>query len=426
MDLAPQDNLSRPSIPVWLQTPRSVYVHIPFCTQRCGYCNFALITGRDDLVDRYLDAIEIELKSQTAAFAQPIPIDTLFLGGGTPTYLSLPQIDRLFALLQKHFQFCDADNHRPFEATAEANPNDLSRQKVEHFAQHRINRFSVGAQSFQAKKLKCLERSHSASDIQDAAEVIHRAGAALSLDLIFAAPDESLVDWESDLSLAIACHPNHLSTYQLTFEKGTQFWNRLKKGRLTETEDDLALSMYQTAIQILTGQGFLHYEISNFALPNRQCHHNEAYWTGRSYFSFGPGAARYVAGDRIVNHSSTTTYIKKILNQQTDPNTTGSLGNSPMPALSNKNAVGSEVAASEIERYDVRVRATEYFIFGMRRLCGISSETFYHETGLGLRELFAPQIAKHVRLGNLNWNGERLHLTPNGLYISDSIWPDFL
>lgn len=391
------------SAAIWMQTPRSVYVHIPFCTQRCGYCNFALVTGRDDLVDRFLDALEVELKRQTADFETPLPVQTLFLGGGTPTYLSLDQIDRLMEMLLKHFRL--QTDLADFEFSVEANPNDLQGELVQHFVSHAANRFSLGAQSFQESKLTILERSHRAQHIRSAAELIKAAGAELSLDLIFAAPGETLSQWQQDLQAAIDCQPDHVSTYQLTFEKGTQFWNRLQKGKLHETDEDLSLEMYQTAIEMLTAAGLRHYEVSNFGRPEKHSRHNCVYWSGRPYFAFGPAAARYVNGQRIVNHGSTTTYIRRLLNDE-DP-------------------------AHDIEALDPELRARECFVFGMRMLQGVNQTDFQRKTGYNILELCGEQIQQDIRQGFIESHeyksGEMTYrLSPQGLYLSDGLWPKYL
>lgn len=415
---------------VWMSPPRSVYVHVPFCAQRCGYCNFALITGREDLVDRYLDAIEIELRLQVAPYISHnhgmIEVDTVFLGGGTPSYLSLTQMDRLFDLLGRYFRFASSLQGEAFECTAEANPNDLSPEKVRHFVDRGVNRFSLGAQSFAPQKLAKLERTHGGDEIRSAGASVKDAGAALALDLIFAAPGESPHDWQNDLQAAIACQPDHISTYQLTYEKGTQFWNRLQRNLLSETEDEHALTMYVSAIETLSAAGFEHYEVSNFCRPGKACRHNIVYWTGRSYFAFGPGAARYLNGRRVVNHSSTTTYIKRLVNYELASAVGDGVAESLAAEALDAEALAAEALATDVEACDHEMRAREYFVFGMRMRCGIDRTTFQQETGYRLNDLFGSAIEKHLAAGHLFWNQQRLQVTGTGLNISDAMWPDFL
>ncbi len=399
--------------PVWLRQPRSVYVHVPFCTQRCGYCNFALIAGRQDLVDSYLQALEREVATTLKSFPRPLEIETLFFGGGTPTFLQPRQVEQLVELFKTQFSWQASDpqapdsqapnsqaSERQWEWTVEANPNDLTAAAVQHWTALGVTRFSLGAQSFRSEKLRFLERTHSGDDIRRACEQVLASGAILSLDLIFAVDNETHEQWTADLDAAIACQPHHISTYQLTFEKGTQFWNRLHHGHLTEADQDDALRLYRQAQDQLGAAGYEHYEVSNFARPGFRSRHNQVYWSGRPYLAFGPGAASYISGVRRVNHHSTTTYIKRLAREE-----------SPV---------------AEVEPVDPVMRAREYFVFGMRRLDGIDARTFKQETRQDLQELLGPLIQRDVSEGFFRWQGTRLQLTPKGLYISDSLWPDYL
>ena len=270
----------------------SVYIHVPFCAHRCGYCNFTLVAGRLDLAEPYLAAIERELAGLNEP-RQPHPVDTLFFGGGTPTQLSPPQLSRL---LQSVLRW-----HPPavrYEFSVEANPADVTPELIALLTQHGVTRVSLGAQSFQSAKLRTLERDHQPDDIRRAATLIRESGLQLSLDLIFGVPGETAADWQADLDAALALAPDHVSTYGLTFERGTTFWNRLSHGQLQCADEDTERSLYLTAIDRLSSAGLEHYEVSNFARPGRRCRHNEAYWAGQQYDAAGPGATRYVAGVR--------------------------------------------------------------------------------------------------------------------------------
>lgn len=394
MDVEP-NRLTRP---VWQREPVNVYVHVPFCTQRCGYCNFALIAGRGDLVESYLQALECELRLKLGAPSTPKNISTLFFGGGTPTFLSPSQVERLISILRLWYSWEPAIPD--WECTVEANPNDLNADLIACWRAFGVNRFSLGAQSFQSDKLRRLERTHSGDDVRRAAELVLQSGARLSLDLIFGLHDEAADDWAADLQAAESCEPHHLSTYQLTYEKGTQFWNRLQKGQDSEVDQDRALDLYRLTKEFLEAAGWEHYEVSNFARPGFRCRHNSVYWTGRPYAAFGPGAASYLGGVRSVNHASTTTYIKKMLK-----------GESP---VTDRDQDGPEM------------RAREYFVFGMRLLDGIDPHTYHHETGYDLFQLLGTGIERDVRAGYFHWNADRLQLTNSGLYLSDSLWPNYL
>jgi oxygen-independent coproporphyrinogen-3 oxidase len=323
-------------------SPRSAYIHVPFCAHRCGYCNFTLVAGRDDLIDRYLQAIQIEL----SWLQRPYEVDTLFFGGGTPSYLPHRQLERLLDMTLAVFPLASGA-----EFSVEANPADLDAEKVRLLAGHGVTRISLGAQSLDADKLKTLERDHAPCDVHRAVELARAAKTSVSCDLIFGVPGESAAVWQADLDGILHLGVDHVSTYGLTFEKGTSFWTRLNAGRLVRVDEELERSMYAQAIDSLSAAGFEHYEVSNFARPGHRCRHNEAYWLGQNYFAAGPGAARYVAGRRETNHKSTTTYLARVLS-----------GQSPV---------------AESEQLSPADRARELLVFALRRLEGVSRIGFH-------------------------------------------------
>ena len=374
-----------------MAAPRSAYVHVPFCARRCGYCNFTLVAGRDDLFERYLRAIEIEL----AALNGPHEVDTLFFGGGTPSYLPHRALERLFGVALNAFPLAQGA-----EFSVEANPADLDAEKVRLLAEHGVTRISLGGQSFDPRKLAILERDHTGDDVRKSAELARKHIARVSCDLIFGVPGETPDDWQADLAGVLELGVDHVSTYGLTFEKGTTFWGRLQAGGLSRMEEDVDRDMYARGIDTLTAAGFEHYEVSNFARPGHRCQHNEAYWLGESYFAAGPGAARYVAGRREINHRSTTTYLSRVLS-----------GQSPV-------AESEELAPAD--------RARELLVFALRRLEGVTRSWFLARSGCELDELVRRQLARHVELGLMSDDGERVRLTREGLFVSDGIWPVYL
>jgi len=370
---------------------RSAYVHVPFCRHRCGYCNFTLVAGRDDLVDDYLRAIEIELTS----LGEPREVDTLFFGGGTPTHLPPDKLRRLIDIARRQFPLADG-----YEFSVEANPADLDDAMVQTLAAGGVNRISLGGQSFSEDKLKILERDHLPQQLRSAVVSAREKIASVSLDLIFGVPGETLDLWQADLAEALALAPDHVSTYGLTFERGTAFWRRLLEGEFGRLDEELERSMYAAAIDALVAARFEHYEVSNFARTGHRCRHNEVYWSGASYFAVGPGAARFVDGRREMNHRSTTTYLKRVL-----------AGQSP-------------VAESETLAADDRAR--ERLVFGLRRLAGVERTEFASQTGYEIDALVGEPLARMVAHGLLDDDGRNVRLTREGLFVSDAIWPHFL
>jgi oxygen-independent coproporphyrinogen-3 oxidase len=371
--------------------PRAAYLHVPFCVHRCGYCNFTVVAGRDDLVEPFLTALATEL----SWLGEPREVDTLYLGGGTPTYLAPPSLRRLCELALKWHPLAPG-----YEWTVEANPGDLDEAGIAVLAECGVNRLSLGSQSFDARKLKVLERDHDAAAIERAVALSREAGLDVSLDLIFGVPGETLEDWQADLQRAIALAPDHISTYGLTFEQGTQFWNRRQHDELHEIDEGLEREMYLTAIDTLAAAGFEHYEVSNFARHGKRSRHNETYWSGRGYYAAGPGASRYVDGIRQTNHRSTTAYLERLRQ-----------GLSPV---------------AEEECLNDEARARESLVFGLRRLEGVIRTEFESRTGHSIDELAGPTIERFVELGMLIDDDDRVRLSREGLLVSDSLWPELI
>jgi oxygen-independent coproporphyrinogen-3 oxidase len=370
---------------------RSAYVHVPFCRHRCGYCNFTLVAGREDLIPRYLAALQREL----TALGEPTEVDTLFFGGGTPTLLSPADFSRLTALVTTQFPLAAGA-----EWSVESNPQDLSCEMCQHLQRLGVTRISIGVQSFDDAKLAALDRDHSSRDVLSAIENARPHFKDLALDLIFAAPGEPLSTWASDLSQAIAAQPDHISTYGLTYERGTRFWSLREHGTLASLAEELEGSMYDLAIDMLTSAGYEHYEVSNFALPNRRCRHNENYWLGGSFFGVGPGAASYLRGTRRVNHRSPFTYVQRLL--------------------------AGESAEAESETLSPEDCARELLVFAMRRIQGVDREWFLTVSGYNLDQLAGHVLQRYVQLGLMQDNGQVVRLTRRGLMVSDSLWPDLL
>jgi oxygen-independent coproporphyrinogen III oxidase len=371
--------------------PQSAYLHVPFCHYRCGYCDFAIVTGRDDLIEPYLKAIGTEL----GWLGGPRAVETLYFGGGTPSYLDAARLAKLCETVLRWHPL--AAEH---EWTVEANPESLTEDRVRVLAERGVTRLSLGVQSLDDAKLRVLDRLHRRKDVAMAIGLASAAGLQVSIDLIFAAPGEALEGWRRDLRDAIALEPDHISTYGLTWETGTAFTRRRTAGELQSLDEELERAMYAEAIDTLTAAGFEHYEVSNFARPGRRSRHNEVYWAGSEYFAAGPGAARYVGGVREVNHRSTTTYLKRVLS-----------GESPV---------------AEREQLSDEQRARERLVLGLRRLEGVDRGQFAAVAGFAIDDLAGSAIARFVELKLLSDDGGRVKLTREGLFVSDALWPELL
>jgi oxygen-independent coproporphyrinogen-3 oxidase len=371
--------------------PRSAYLHVPFCAHRCGYCDFTLVARRDDLIDAYLEALAIELSK----LERPREVDTLFFGGGTPTHLPAPQLERLIALVRRWFLPVPGA-----EICVEANPAGLDDAKIAVLADAGVNRVSLGVQSFDAAVLELLERDHRGPEIPAVVERVRRRIPNLGLDLIFGVPRQSLDLWRATLSAAIALQPTHLSTYGLTFEKGTAFQSRLNKGLLDRCEEEAERQMYALAMDELPRAGFAQYELSNFARPGFRCRHNEVYWAGDPFFGFGPGAARYAAGRRELNHRSVTTWINRVL-----------AGQSPI---------------AEIEELSPEGRARELIMLNLRRCEGLNLADFREQTGFDFHHLAGDALPRHLREGLLEEREDRVRLTREGRFLADTVFAEYV
>lgn len=233
-----------------------------------------------------------------------------------------------------------------------------------------------------------------------AVELAKQRIASVSLDLIFGTPGETLDVWRRDLDEALQLAPDHVSTYGLTFERGTRFWSRLVHGELGRADEEIERTMYCDAIDTLAAAGLEHYEVSNFARPGHRCRHNEAYWSGAGYYAVGPGTARYVDGRREINHRSTTNWLRRVL-----------AGQSPV---------------AESECLPPAERARERLVFGLRRMAGVERASFGRATGYDLDTLVGPKLGELVERGLLADDGSVVRLTRAGLLVSDSIWPRLL
>ena len=371
--------------------PRAAYVHVPFCRHRCGYCDFSLVAGRDDLIERYFQALGREL----ARVPEPLCLDTLFVGGGTPSHLGVAGLRRLAAVLQDKLILVAGA-----EATLEANPSDVTPELVEVLREGGFSRLSLGAQSLAPATLAALDRDHTPDDVRRAVEAGLQAGLTVSVDLMIAAPGQSLAAVEQDLEDVLALGVQHVSVYCLTWEKGTRFASLLRQGLLQEAEEDLEREMYEVAIERLEGGGLEQYEVSNFARPGHRCRHNETYWDCRPWEGFGPGAARFDGRTRITNHRSPVTWMPRSLSGA-DP-------------------------SGDCDQMTPEEAARERIVVGLRRRDGLVRGEFAAASGFSLDALAGGAILSWVEQGLASDDGQRVRLTRRGLLVSDGLWAEVL
>ncbi|MBI4677763.1 MAG: radical SAM family heme chaperone HemW [Elusimicrobia bacterium] len=355
-----------------------MYIHLPFCSGRCHYCDFVSNVGRGRAVPRYLDALEAE--SRLRAFPQP---ETLYVGGGTPTELDAKQLADLFALIGRSFP-----SARWRESTVEANPENLDREKLGVLKGNGVTRLSLGLQTSDDRLLRRIGRRHDYADFLRAYGEARAAGFSVSMDLMFGLPGQTIEGLSASIEAVLALEPEHLSVYGLDVHEGTPFG---REG--ARCDEDLGREMFELVIDRLTRAGYHHYEISNFALPGRECVHNQIYWRNGEYVGLGCAASSCINGERSTNVERLDEYCSR--------------------ALSGK----SPVAHSE--RLSGKERLGEEVMLGLRLLDGVELEP-------EAKAAFASEIESLRGRGLVVLEGARLRLTREGLFLANLVFLEFV
>ncbi|GDX39998.1 coproporphyrinogen III oxidase [Armatimonadota bacterium] len=379
----------------------AIYVHIPFCTKHCAYCDFNTYVekAQSRIVDDTVEAICADIR-QTAqslnAEQRSRSIGSVFFGGGTPTFLSGEQITRILRTIRNSFVV-----QNDAEISSEANPTSSDSEKFEQMREAGFNRLSVGVQAFQDPILIAMDRFHTASEAEHALQTARTAGFDnLNLDLMFGLPKQHLSDWEESLQRALALHTEHLSLYALTLEAGTRFERLYAGGKLELPSEDAETEMYERAIEILTSAGYQHYEVSNFALEGYQCRHNRVYWENREYIGFGAGAVSYLDGRRWKRERLPAQYIRKV-----------------------REGLNLSV---ESETLEPEGTLGETMMLGLRLREGISLSAVQTRFGIEPLSYFAESIADLERRGWLVRDEDTLKLTHAGLLLANEAVSAFL
>ncbi|NCO24204.1 MAG: coproporphyrinogen III oxidase [Candidatus Infernicultor aquiphilus] len=373
-----------------------LYLHFPFCKSKCHYCDFnSYPLKNDDQVLSYISALYKEI----AMYAQKLnhsTIKTIYLGGGTPTMLSGDLIYNILNFCKDNFKIDDNA-----EITIEANPGTLDKKKLERLNKAKINRISLGAQSFNDSLLKKLGRIHTAQDIIDSYSKAREAGFNnINMDIMFALPDQTFIDFKNTMKKAVSLKPDHLSLYNLTIEEGTKFLESYKEGKLNLPTEDEEYDMYSWAIKFLAENNFEHYEISNFARPFKRSIHNQIYWYNQPYLGIGAGAYSFIKGYRYMNYKDPVRYIKEI-------------NNGKLPLDSG-------------EKLSLRKRMSETIILGLRTKDGINYRKFKVRFKVNIEKLFNQQIYKLINLGLLRKDNYKIQLTKKGLFLANNVFREFV
>lgn len=291
--------------------PEAAYLHIPFCRQRCHYCDFATGLGTRELIETYVQRLCQEIGGAYRyrhLAGDPQPLTSIFFGGGTPSLLTVEQLGRIWAQLRERIPF-----HPDCEISLEANPGTLTREQLAGYRDLGVNRISLGVQAFQAELLAACGRLHGVEEIYEAVADLQAVGFEnFNLDLIFGLPYQTLEHWQESLQAVLEINPTHVSVYDLTLEPGTRFGRLYRPGEAPLPSEETTVAMYLTARELLTQAGYIHYEISNFARPGYACRHNRVYWENRPYFGFGMGSVGYEGGRRIQQPKTLHAYFEQV------------------------------------------------------------------------------------------------------------------
>ena len=376
------------------KTPLGLYIHVPFCRSKCQYCDFYSVTCKDDkLMDQYLDAICDHIK-EAGALAPNYKVDTIYFGGGTPSFFGAEGMAIILTTIRRHF---DVDNAA--EITFEANPDSVSDRLLHRLYAEGFNRVSLGIQTDNDETLKKLGRPHTYAQAVTAYQRIRKAGFRnVSVDLMYGLPGQTLRTWQETLDNVLKLLPEHISCYGLKVEEGTPLYEYKDAAGLPD--DDLQADMYLAASEMLRSRGYRQYEISNFCRKGLYSRHNMKYWTGGEYLGFGPSASSDFAGKRFTLSRDLTTYIQGIRD-------------------------GGEVM-DEVQEIPLRERAGEYLMLRLRTSQGIAADE-YERMFLLPFEPLEEVLVKHRAFGYTGINDEgRWHLTPKGYLLSTTIISDLL
>ncbi len=422
------------------------YVHLPFCTTKCGYCDFYSLPTIPGLIDRLVAALRAEARLRDPGR----PVETIFIGGGTPTVLPAPALDAILTNVVAH-------TGPVGEFTVEANPSSTDELKLDLLRRRGVNRISFGAQSFHPDELAILERIHDPSHISESVREARSAGFDnINLDLIYAIPGQTMERWRDNLRRAIDLRTEHLSCYSLMFEPGTALTRLRQQGRIAPVDEELEADLFELTIDELTDAGFEHYEISNFARPGRRCQANIIYWENREYLGIGPSAVSFLDGLRTKNGADVRRYVDHYAPEpasiqsahhahllgdggnrspahvrELDPSDDLAGSGASKPAPQGPSAPAAlELAPAwpvvETERLDPIAHAAETAVQWLRLTGGIDCAAFAARTGLDPRRYFAVPIDQFAPLGLLEVSPDRIRLTRRGLLVANRVMSAFL
>lgn len=369
----------------------SLYIHIPFCKQKCFYCDFPSYASLDHLKEDYVEALCKEIEEKVFGYK----IKSIFIGGGTPSYLEISQIYKLLETIN------NLNLSKDMEFTMECNPGALEKEKLETMLKGGVNRISMGLQAIQNSILKDIGRIHSFKQFEENFKLAREVGFKnINVDLMFGLPNQYIEEWKESLEVIAKLNPEHISAYSLIIEKGTPFHNLWKKNKLILPSEDEEREMYSITKSILNQYGFNQYEISNYSKEGYECYHNKVYWKCKEYLGVGSASSSFINGKRIKNIENVKIYIEKIKN-------------------------GDDIIQEIIEN-SKEDNMEEFIFMGLRMTEGINLNEFKERFKVDINSIYKEVIDKNINRNLLMSDGEKLKLTEKGIELSNIVMSEFL
>ncbi|MDY4079410.1 MAG: radical SAM family heme chaperone HemW [Clostridium sp.] len=369
----------------------ALYVHIPFCKQKCLYCDFPSYSHKEELMDEYVKALSKEILEKTKKYK----IESLFIGGGTPSYLSNENLKFLLDTINK------LDFVENAEKTMECNPGTVNKEKLEIIFNKGINRISFGLQSTNNEILKKIGRIHTYEEFKENYILARKIGFQnINIDMMFGLPNQSLNIWLESLKEVVELNPDHISSYSLIIEEGTPFYSLYNKDLLELPSEEEEREMYEKGRDFLEFKGYNQYEISNYAKNNNECFHNKIYWECKEYIGVGVSSSSYIDGKRIKNIDNIKEYIKNI--------------------NENNSIIDEEFENTEKDKIE------EFMFMGLRMIKGIEEKEFENRFGKKVDELYKEIIEKHIKNGLLIRKDGRIFLSKKGIELSNVVMSDMI
>lgn len=367
----------------------SLYIHVPFCASKCLYCDFLSFSDKKAYFEDYQKAIINEIKSFENK--QKYKVNTIFIGGGTPSLMSENFICNILECIYNNFHITNN-----VEITIETNPATVDKKKANCFKKAGINRVSIGLQAWQNNILRKLGRIHTRDQFLECFNIMRNTGFDnINIDIMFSLPEQSENDWKETVENVLILEPEHISAYSLIIEEGTPFYKLYKENKLDIVSDDIDRNMYETVKKKLKENGYIHYEISNFAKNSFECRHNIVYWKRKEYVGFGLGAHSFINGERYSNTRDINEYIKFNYRLET-------------------------------EKVSLKDSYAEFMFLGLRMIEGIERKNFKNEFGIDIDNVYKNEIEKNVKSGLLTDKSGVIRLTDKGIDLSNVVFAEFL